>query len=492
MEAEQVRRIRSRLGLLATLAVGALFAATPASATDIFLNNLLGSDAFDGSAPKPGKPPAGPVATLARACELLEKSDRLIMANTGKPYRGTLALSKGGTPGKPMVIEGNGATIEGLDATKPEEWTVGENGLVSTAWDAPWGFSVVVNRRMSTIAQSLEGLAPGASVWVENEKRGYYRLRDGQSLSDLEVPRYCNGVQITECGYISVRNLCCQFYYNDGFNISGVCPGLRFEHVESRWNGDEGISAHSIATLSVLDAHLHHNQNGVADCQLSQTFYDGLRVHDNWSVGVYFLGGYHTVNDAQILDNGIAIMLEPLADVYEAGGDRDPLRNCTARLSNVYVRGGRYGLQMSGGSRASVEHATFVNNDVAISLSGEDTDLHIVNSIIAGAREWELSIPSGLYYGDYNCWSGDRVFADGRAQSLREWGAANGLEQHSIFAEPRLVRGIGPRLSADSPCLDQAYVSPDLAQWLRGQGKLDERGRPVVGSHLGAHFGDAR
>lgn len=93
-------------------------------AESIHVNNLTGSDDGDGSRERP-------FATLYKACRVVPTSGRIEVANTGKPYRMPYKsadvsqsygyrLFRGGTPEKPLIVEGNGATISGL-AVVPAE-----------------------------------------------------------------------------------------------------------------------------------------------------------------------------------------------------------------------------------------------------------------------------------------------------------------------------------------------------------------------------------
>jgi len=93
---------------------GALCAAllTATAAADTwYVNNAAGDDANDGRSAETA------FATLARAAAALKTSDRLIIANTGRPYYESLRLiHTGGTPARPMIVEGNGAVLSGLRA----------------------------------------------------------------------------------------------------------------------------------------------------------------------------------------------------------------------------------------------------------------------------------------------------------------------------------------------------------------------------------------
>jgi hypothetical protein len=82
-----------------------LSAASPGLGATYYVNNRTGNDAHDGLSPEKA------LATIARAVQAAKTSDCIWLANTGTAYREPIALTRlGGTPARPLVIEGNGAT----------------------------------------------------------------------------------------------------------------------------------------------------------------------------------------------------------------------------------------------------------------------------------------------------------------------------------------------------------------------------------------------
>ena len=90
----------------------------PAGGT-VYVNNVTGADANDGSA-------AAPLATIMAAVKRAPVSGRIVLANTGRDYRESVQIQgyRQGRAGAPMVIEGNGATVSGLVAVPAERWTL--------------------------------------------------------------------------------------------------------------------------------------------------------------------------------------------------------------------------------------------------------------------------------------------------------------------------------------------------------------------------------
>src|SRR5262249_16900547 len=90
--------------------------ATAASGRDIYVNNLTGDDHFNGEASVIRTPSEGPTRSIAKALRRALPGDRIVVANTEVPYRESISLwgeHLSGGPAGPLVIEGNGATLDG-------------------------------------------------------------------------------------------------------------------------------------------------------------------------------------------------------------------------------------------------------------------------------------------------------------------------------------------------------------------------------------------
>ena len=334
------------------------FGATEVGGT-VYLDNVKGSDQFDGSSELPGADGVGPVATIAHASGILKQCGKLVIANGGVPYRGTLFLmGKGGTPQTPLIVEGNNATLEGLEVAKPSDWTVEHDDIISMKFSgAAIGFFVVRDGAPPVWAKSLEDIQPGENFHDKPANRGYYRLPEGKRIEDmkLEVPTggYGCGVQIIGEDNIIVRNLKCRYFEKDGFNLQGECEGVRFEHIEAYLNGDRGFSCNATASCNVIDGDFHENDSGIAGTAFSRSSFFGVKVARNRSHGALFQGGEHSIVNGLISDNPASITLEQTSEAEALPGlSHDPYSSCRLCLRNACVQGGDFGLRISGGSSA--------------------------------------------------------------------------------------------------------------------------------------------
>ena len=107
--------------LVATLVLTTALA-TPSVAATIYVNNAAGNDRYDGQSEQQSGERLGPVRTIQRALRLATASDRIVLANTGVPYRESITLfgrRNSGLEDFPFIINGNGAILEGADPVRP-------------------------------------------------------------------------------------------------------------------------------------------------------------------------------------------------------------------------------------------------------------------------------------------------------------------------------------------------------------------------------------
>ena len=105
--------------------------AASAPARDIFVNNQIGDDRRAGVLPQPAGEGGGPCRSIAKALRIAQPGDRIILANTGVPYRESITVQgprHSGTDSYPLVISGNGATLDGTVSLADAAWEyVGNN-----------------------------------------------------------------------------------------------------------------------------------------------------------------------------------------------------------------------------------------------------------------------------------------------------------------------------------------------------------------------------
>jgi hypothetical protein len=221
------------------------------AARDIFVDNLGGNDTLEGREPAGARGSDGPVRTIAKATRLAQPGDRIVLADTGEPYREEITLQGGRCSGfgntSPFVLEGNGAVIDGVTDVPDEAWQRVGGDLF----------------RFGPLLKSHQ------SLFIEGEPIGRIPMRRGEARPDLQPLQWlladgwvylrtkagaapqsyhaqCAGLQtgltIYEVQNVVVRNLVLRGFALDGVNAHDNAFNVRLESVVSTHNGRSGFS----------------------------------------------------------------------------------------------------------------------------------------------------------------------------------------------------------------------------------------------------------
>lgn len=267
---------------------------------------------------------------------------------------------KKGAPGRPITLDGHGATLDGSEPLDPAQWTEVSEGLFAAGNLLPrfddamlgrWFF--VMNGRMNLMGRTSKGrsaplkkpeeLQPGEWTFLKDPSREkppsksifgtfYLKLAPGRKLQDeqIRVPVRSAGVQMSgDNAHLVIRNLTATHPYNDGFNIHGDCREVVFENIRAIECGDDGISAHESAQYRVQGLVSIGNSTGICDTGTAQTSYDQVFIADCVGVDLYFLDfGRYTLRNAVVLSSAQT----PMIITGRNAGD------CRMQMENVYVR----------------------------------------------------------------------------------------------------------------------------------------------------------
>ncbi len=113
------------VGSVSTCVVLAALAVPAAIARDIHVDNLDGDNAFTGRHAQNTSDGTGPVRTIARALDRAATGDRIVLKNTGEPYRESVSLIGRRHSGYSFgwfTIEGNGAFLDGSASVPLDAW----------------------------------------------------------------------------------------------------------------------------------------------------------------------------------------------------------------------------------------------------------------------------------------------------------------------------------------------------------------------------------
>lgn len=267
---------------------------------------------------------------------------------------------KKGEPGKPITLDGHGATLDGSDPLDPAAWKEVSPGLFANPdllprfdaamlarWFFLWNGSVnrmgQASKGKSELLKAPEDLIPGEWTFVRDPSRDlpesrqifgtfYLKIAPGKSLAEesIFVPVRSAGVQFSgDNAHLVIRNLTARYPYNDGFNIHGDCRDVVFENITAVGCGDDGISAHESAQYRVNGFASIGNSTGICDTGTAQTSYEKVYIAECVSVDLYFLDdGKYSLKDV-LVDSSAQ---QPFILTGRAEGQ------CQMSLENVYVR----------------------------------------------------------------------------------------------------------------------------------------------------------
>ena len=225
-------------------------AVAPAAARDIYVNNVDGDDLLDGSISQRRGVFEGPVRTIRRALRLAGKSDRVIIANAGKPYRESVSLSTGRHTGdrqRPFTIVGNGAVLDGSLPVPNAAWEHYRDDVFR--FRPSWlGNPVVllndrpakrrpdaIRHRRKPLLEPLEWEAYGAYIYFCVEK-----IRRPEDYAISHAVRPC-GITLYQVHDVRIENLFVQHFRIDGIHVNDGVRRCELIQITARGNGRSGI-----------------------------------------------------------------------------------------------------------------------------------------------------------------------------------------------------------------------------------------------------------
>ena len=276
------------------------------------------------------------VKTIRDAIKLAQPGDTIHLQPI--VYHDTAIFqSKKGEPGKPITLDGHGATLEGSDPLDLAKWKEVSPGLFandellppSSLNDAAimrWFF--LWNGNMNHMGRTSKGikapfkkaanLQPGEWTFVRDasrEKSGssqicgtfFLKLPPGQKLADANIaaPVRLNGVQLGgDNAHLVIKNITATHPHNDGFNIHGDCRDVLFKNIRAIECGDDGISSHESAEVGVDGLVSIGNSTGITDILSAHTSYNHVFIADCHAFDLYFMNnGRYKVENAVVLSS---------------------------------------------------------------------------------------------------------------------------------------------------------------------------------------------
>ena len=276
------------------------------------VNPETGSDTADGSAKAPFK-------TIARALKDVDgPGGDILLDPVAGGYRESAVIRKGGTPESPLVLDGQGAVINGGRDVSAGPWTQVEDGFrleqPVPKHTRPWTTSPFFVNGLPMFVDHPQGKGRpawhGGALRYDEEGRAILRFPTGLNPNNAVVvvtaaDQVC-GIHCAGGGNIVIKNITVALFGNDGFNFHNNCHDLVLDHVKAIFNGDQGISSHETCVVEVRDSEVAFNgtmSGGIADINFSVTTYKNVTVHHNRNDGFYLVGKQHSLIGVQSYGN---------------------------------------------------------------------------------------------------------------------------------------------------------------------------------------------
>lgn len=233
----------------------------------------------------------GPCRTIAKALRLARASDRIVLADSGEPYRECITLQgapHSGGPERPFVIVGNGAVLDGSQPVHPDLWEHVADGTYRFQPKRTRHQQLFLNSRPLVRVRvdnnnlTLPRLQP--MQWCLFDRHVYLNLKqptkpeeaefvpeDVLELAKTEGWRYVPqqydlshthhtvGVTLYDVRNIVVADLTVQGFQLDGINAHDKAFNTQLIGVVCRGNGRSGITVAGASRVKITESLMGNN-----------------------------------------------------------------------------------------------------------------------------------------------------------------------------------------------------------------------------------------
>ncbi len=422
-------------------------------ARDLYVNPDTGDDKANGLAAA-ASAAAGPVRSIAQGIRLARPGDTVRLG--GATYKGRREqvgfYGRSGEAGAPIVLDGQGATIDGCEPLEPGMWQAVAPGLYRSdtlyrdcfhsndEYVARAYF--LFNGKMNRMGRSLKGpkppykppeaLQPGEWTYQADTRAFFVRIDSAQSLAEarIEVPWVTTGVQVSgDCHDLVIRNVRAAHVLNDGFGITvGGASGslvrrVRFENIEAFECGDDGLSAHGDCEVFVDGFLSQRNGTGICTCGTSYNNRVVIREAHGLDLDLYAGPGPHVFSNSVIVCHGI----RPVTVMASTKGAAGTNESCALVLDNVLVCGRAGGPAGSDVIRVQARTSLAASRCTFADLSftawpGAAVELR--GCVLAGGGKRSVEIPANaVWRAERNLYDLQQIRLGGRVLSAQTFAA---------------------------------------------------------------------
>jgi len=281
------------------IAACALLCARDATARELFVDNVAGNDSSNGLF-ETWQSTAGPMRSLGRALSVATPGDRIVLVNSGAPYREMISLSSGrhnGDASQPFTIDGRGATLDGSRAVPVEAWESFAGPVFRfrpprMAFQQLFRDSRPLVRRVADVDGRLPDLAP--LEWCLHDGWVYFRVEAGKLPGDygLTYAGLQTGITLYHVHGLVIANLTVQGFQLDGINAVDGVRDCRLQNVVCRGNGRAGLTVAGSSQVDLVGSLLGNNGEAQLRTEAwSLTRVAGSQLLDNTAPPLVRVGG---------------------------------------------------------------------------------------------------------------------------------------------------------------------------------------------------------
>ena len=288
--------------LFALLNCAAILCCSQACAREFFVNNVDGNDSNDGFASAPFK-------SIQQAANLADAGDSIFLMPTKEPYRQPqVSFRKSGTANMPIVLDGRGAILSGLQVSMPEQWKELGGGMYSTRFvtdvpiDATWyeKFNLVFfDQKPGLKSVSKDKIEPyGYFLSIEstaNENNFFIKLPNGKTPKNTAImlPQHDHTGLNVSGDHVTIKNLTSAYCLGDGFSTTDG-HDIIFDNVRGCFNFNQGLGNHG-SNVVVKNSTFDHNKQFGARDELAkcESRYEDCAFVENHPAGVECRGSKH-------------------------------------------------------------------------------------------------------------------------------------------------------------------------------------------------------
>lgn len=239
------------------------------SGADLYVDNFLGSNTYNGQNERPQDDITGPVRSIQRALKLARRGDSIHIKDNGQPYYEDLSMvgvRHSGVPGVPVQLEGGGAVISGARPLPLGSWKHVSKLLYRVTPRSKGYYQLLLDGKV--VAE--QKVAADASVrpkveeqkWIAWEGSIYYQAIRNEDPDEMpfEIAAGSVGLTMYRVHDVIVSDITFQHFRLDGINLHDQCSRVFLKNVKGLENGRAGLAVGGTSLFTIHDGEFTGNR----------------------------------------------------------------------------------------------------------------------------------------------------------------------------------------------------------------------------------------